>query len=133
MEKSGVIVGGALGATVVLIIFAFVISPPESISPPTPELVVSNGHGVSTVGEITPLPSKKDLTLIEIFEHSEASVVRVNVQRDIEVISTSGVGSGFSPVTNNASTHRNFFASLINCKTSCLDIIETFASPGSAL
>ena len=95
MEKSGVILGGALGATAVLVIFVFIISSPESVSPPTPELVVSNGHSVSTVGEITPLPTKKDLSLIEIFEHSEASVVRVNVQRDIEVLSTSGVGSGF--------------------------------------
>jgi len=100
MEKSGVIVGGALGAIAVLIIFAFVISPPESISPSTPELVVSNGHGVSTVGETTPLPTTKNLSLIEIFERSEASVVRVNVQRDIEVLSTSGVGSGFVYDTN---------------------------------
>jgi len=100
MEKSGVILGGALGATAVLVIFAFIISSPESISPPTPELVVSNGHSVGTVGEITPLPIKKDLSLIEIFEQSEASVVRVNVQRDIEVLSTSGLGSGFIYDTN---------------------------------
>jgi len=100
MEKSGVILGGALGATAVLVIFVFIISSPESVSPPTPELVVSNGHSVSTVGEITPLPTKKDLSLIEIFERSEASVVRVNVQRDIEVLSTTGIGSGFIYDTN---------------------------------
>ncbi len=100
MEKSGVILGGALGATAVLVIFVFIISSPESVSPPTPELVVSNGHSVSTVGEITPLPTKKDLSLIEIFERSEASVVRVNVQRDIEVLSTTGLGSGFIYDTN---------------------------------
>lgn len=95
MEKSGVIIGGALGTIIVAMIFAFIITPPETMSPPTPELVVSNGHSVSTVGETTPLPSKRDLSLIEIFERSEASVVRVNVQRDVEVLSTSGVGSGF--------------------------------------
>ncbi len=100
MEKSGVILGGALGATAVLVIFVFIISSPESVSPPTPELVVSNGHSVSTVGETTPLPTKKDLSLIEIFERSEASVVRVNVQRDIEVLSTTGLGSGFIYDTN---------------------------------
>ena len=100
MEKSGVILGGALGATAVLVIFVFIISSPESVSPPTPELVVSNGHSVSTVGELTPLPTKKDLSLIEIFERSEASVVRVNVQRDIEVLSTTGLGSGFIYDTN---------------------------------
>ncbi len=95
MEKSGVIIGGALGATIVAVIFAFIIAPPDTITPPAPELVVSNGHSVSTVGETTPLPSKSEFSLIEIFERSEASVVRVNVQRDIEVLSTSGVGSGF--------------------------------------
>jgi S1-C subfamily serine protease len=100
MEKSVVIFGSALGATIVLIIFVFVISPPVNISPPTPELVVSNGHDVSIVGEITPIPTKKDLSLIEIFERSEASVVRVNVQRDIQVLSTTGVGSGFIYDTN---------------------------------
>ncbi|MFB5598497.1 MAG: S1C family serine protease [Nitrosopumilaceae archaeon] len=100
MEKSGVIIGGALGATIVAVIFAFFIVSPDTVVPPTPELVVSNGHSVSTVGEITPLPLKTELSLVEIFEHSEASVVRVNVQRDIEVLSTSGVGSGFVYDTN---------------------------------
>ncbi len=95
MEKSGVVIGGALGATVVAIIFAFLIIPPDTVTSPAPELVVSNGHSISTVGETTPIPSKKGLSLIEIFERSEASVVRVNVQRDVEVRSTSGVGSGF--------------------------------------
>jgi len=93
MEKSGIIVGSMLGATVILLVFAFVMIPPPSISPP--EIIVSNGHGPSTVGEETPLSLGKDLSLIQIFERAEAGVVRVNIQRSEEVVSTNGVGSGF--------------------------------------
>ena len=91
MDKSGVFVGGAIGAAIAIVIFAVLfVSPPESIKP---DIIVSNGHGPSTVGETTPLYSK-GLSLIEIFEKSEPGVVRVNVQRG-EVSETGGVGSGF--------------------------------------
>ena len=93
MEKSGIIVGSMLGATVILLIFAFVMIPPPSISPP--EIIVSNGHGPSTVGEETPLSLGKDLSLIQIFERAETGVVRVNIQRSEDVATTNGVGSGF--------------------------------------
>ena len=83
--------GGAIGAAIAIVIFAVLfVSPPESIKP---DIIVSNGHGPSTVGETTPLYSK-GLSLIEIFEKSEPGVVRVNVQRG-EVSETGGVGSGF--------------------------------------
>jgi len=92
MDKSGVFVGGAIGAIIVIVMFAVLfVSPPESIKP---EIVVSNGHTPSTVGEITPLYSKS-LSLIEIFEKSESGVVRVNVQRSEAVEGESGLGSGF--------------------------------------
>jgi len=92
MDKSGIFVGGAIGAVIVVIIFAVLfVSPPESIKP---EIVVSNGHTPSTVGEVTPLYSKS-LSLIEIFEKSESGVVRVNVQRSETVEGESGLGSGF--------------------------------------
>ncbi|KEQ56476.1 putative periplasmic serine endoprotease DegP protein [Marine Group I thaumarchaeote SCGC RSA3] len=91
MDKSGVFVGGAIGAAIAIVIFAVLfISPPESVKP---DIIVSNGHGPSTVGETTPLYSK-NLSLIEIFEKSEPGVVRVNVQRG-ETSDTGGVGSGF--------------------------------------
>ena len=91
MDKSGVFVGGAIGAAIAIVIFAVLfVSPPESIKP---DIIVSNGHGPSTVGETTPLYSK-GLSLIEIFEKSEPGVVRVNVQRG-EASETGGVGSGF--------------------------------------
>lgn len=85
-------VGGAIGAIIVIVIFAVLfVSPPDSIKP---EIVVSNGHSPSTVGETTPIYSKS-LSLIEIFEKSEPGVVRVNVQRSETVDGIGGVGSGF--------------------------------------
>ena len=41
MDKSSMIVGAALGSTIVLIVFAFVIIPPDI---PSKELIVSNGN-----------------------------------------------------------------------------------------
>ena len=92
MDKSSVIVGGIVGAVIVLVAFAFIMVPPPSMI--KPEIVVTNGHDVSAVGEITPSYSKK-LSLIEIFENSEEGVVRVNVQRTQEGSTPTGVGSGF--------------------------------------
>jgi S1-C subfamily serine protease len=92
LDKSGVIVGGIAGAVIVLVVFAFIMVPPPSMI--KPEIVVTNGHDVSTVGETTPTYSNK-LSLIEIFENSEAGVVRVNVQRTQEDTTPTGVGSGF--------------------------------------
>lgn len=92
MDKSGVFVGGAIGAAIVIVIVAVLfISPPESLKP---EISVTNGHSANTVGEITPVFSKT-LSLIEIFEKSEPGVVRVNVQRGESEDVTGGVGSGF--------------------------------------
>ncbi len=92
MDKSSVFVGGTIGAVIVVVIFAILfVSPPESMKP---EIVVSNGHSPSTVGEITPLYSKS-FSLIEIFEKDEAGVVKVNVQRSETAGIANGVGSGF--------------------------------------
>ena len=93
MEKSGIIVGGFLGATVVLIVFTFLMIPPATILPP--EIIVSNGHPATTVGEQTPILTNKDLSLTEIFERSEAGVVRVNVIKSEQIEGLNGVGSGF--------------------------------------
>lgn len=93
MQKSGVIVGSILGATIVLLALTFVFIPPPTISPP--QIIVTNGHGPSTVGEETPLPVTKDLSLIQIFERTEEGVVQVNVHRTSDVIGANGVGSGF--------------------------------------
>ncbi|MCH7757005.1 MAG: trypsin-like peptidase domain-containing protein [Thaumarchaeota archaeon] len=92
MDKSGVIVGGIAGAVLVLVVFTIIMIPqPNAIKP---EIIVTNGHDLSAVGEIVPSYSKK-LSLIEIFENSEAGVVRVNIQRTEESITSAGLGSGF--------------------------------------
>ena len=93
MEKSGIIVGGFLGATVVLVVFTFMMIPPATILPP--EIIVTNGHSATTVGEQTPILTNKDLSLTEIFERSEAGVVRVNVIKSEQIAGLNGVGSGF--------------------------------------
>jgi len=97
MDKSGVFVGGAIGTIIVIVIFAVLfVSPPESIKP---EIIVSNGHTPSIVGETIPLETtslySKSLSLIEIFEKSESGVVRVNVQRSETAEGNGGLGSGF--------------------------------------
>jgi len=94
MQKSGVIVGSILGATIVLLALTFVLIPPPIVSPP-PQIIVTNGHEPSTVGEVTPLPVTRDLSLIQIFERTEEGVVQVNVHRISDVPGANGVGSGF--------------------------------------
>jgi len=92
LDKSSLIAGSALGAAVVLIVFAFVLlGPAKNLQP---ELVVTNGHDVSTVGQVTPIATKNDLTLPQLFEQAESGVVRVTVDR-AEGAGRSGVGSGF--------------------------------------
>ena len=96
MVKSGVMVGGAIGAIAVIAVFAFILMP-TSLQPeiPSNDLIVSNGHSVSTVGETTPIYEGKNLSLIQIFEKSESGVVRVNVQRLEHIVGANSVGSGF--------------------------------------
>jgi len=93
LDKSGIIVGGIAGVVLALVIFAVIFSPPQSIS--KPEIIVTNGHDINAVGDSISSPYSKNLSLIEIFEKSEAGVVRVNVQRVEGEQSPTGVGSGF--------------------------------------
>lgn len=93
MQKSGLLVGSLLGATVVLLAFTFVMIPPPTVNPPP--ITVTNGHEPSAVGVETPLAVTKDLSLIQIFEKSEEGVVQVNIHRGDAIAGTNGVGSGF--------------------------------------
>ena len=91
MDKSGVFVGGAIGAMIVIVIFTvLVIAPPEPINP---EIEIEDVNA-NTVKEIES-PYSKNLSLIEIFKKSEPGVVRVNVQRGEASGNVGGVGSGF--------------------------------------
>ncbi|HSG83324.1 MAG: S1C family serine protease [Nitrosopumilus sp.] len=92
MDKSGMVVGGAIGAAIAIAIIAVLfISPPESLKP---EISVVEKPQSNVIAEATPLVSKS-LSLIEIFEKSEPGVVRVNVQRGETEEVRGGVGSGF--------------------------------------
>ena len=92
MDKSGILVGTAMGAVVAAVAFAVLFAaPPEA---PRPVLVATNGDHPSVVGE--PAASyTAGLELTEIFSRSEPGVVRVNVQRPQTIDGRSGVGSGF--------------------------------------
>lgn len=92
MDKASIIVGGALGSSIVLVVFALVMIPPPDGD--TPNIIVSNGNDLSKSGETTSTSEKK-LSLVEIFEQSEEGVVRVNVHRPGSAQGLNGVGSGF--------------------------------------
>jgi S1-C subfamily serine protease len=92
MDKSGLFVGGAIGAAMAIAIVAVLfISPPESLKS---EINIPDEPSSKTIAEATPLFSKS-LSLIEIFDKSEPGVVRVNVQRGETEDVRGGVGSGF--------------------------------------
>jgi len=92
LAKSGFVVGGIVGATAIILLFAFIIVPSQEIG--TPDLITSNGH--STIfGDETSFFAKKNLTLIELFEKSEEGVVKIKVERISSQGDTSDVGSGF--------------------------------------
>ena len=85
------LLGGAIGAIIVSVIFAVILITPSTIKS---EIVLDNKPIPSVIGETTPAYSK-NLSLVEIFEKSEPGVVRVNVQRSDQANGTTGVGSGF--------------------------------------
>jgi len=91
MDKSGMLVGGTIGAVIVAVIFAVILIAPTTMKS---EIIASDKPIPNAIGETTPAYSK-NLSLIEIFEKSEPGVVRVNVQRIDQTNGTSGVGSGF--------------------------------------
>src|SRR3990167_6103061 len=90
MDKSGMLVGGTIGAVIVAVIFAVILLTPTTMKS---EIIASDKPIPSATGEISAY--SKNLSLIEIFEKSEPGVVRVNVQRTDQSNGTSGVGSGF--------------------------------------
>jgi len=91
LAKSGFVVGGIVGATAIILLFTFILIPSQEIG--TPDLITSNGHDAITLGDVLS-SSKSNLTLVELFEKSEESVVKIKVER-IGSADTGGVGSGF--------------------------------------
>jgi len=92
LAKSGFIVGGIVGATAIILLFAFIIVPSQEIG--TPDLITSNGHN-TIFGDETSFFAKKNLTLIELFEKSEEGVVKIKVERISSQGDTVDMGSGF--------------------------------------
>jgi len=92
LTKSGFVVGGLIGATAIILLFAFVFIPSQEIA--MPDLIVSNGHS-TILGDETSFFAKKNLTLIELFEKSEEGVVKIKVERIGLEGDTGSVGSGF--------------------------------------
>jgi S1-C subfamily serine protease len=92
LAKSGFIVGGIVGATAIILLFTFILIPSQDIG--TPDLITSNGHDATTLGDILS-SSKSSLTLVELFEKSEEGVVKIQIDRNGIPGDTGGVGSGF--------------------------------------
>ena len=92
MAKSGFVVGGLTGAAAIILLFAFVVAPSQEIT--IPDLIASNGHNPTILGDETSPLAKKSLTLVELFEKSEEGVVKIKVERNLPG-DTGGVGSGF--------------------------------------
>jgi len=90
LAKSGFVVGGIVGATAIILLFAFILIPSQEIG--TPALITSNGHDATTLGDVLS-SSKSSLTLVELFEKSEEGVVKIQVERDGQ--NRGSQGSGF--------------------------------------
>jgi len=92
MSKSEMLVGAAIGAAVVAVIFAIIIISPATVMKSEINTV---DKSIPSVSQKTAPAYTTELSLIDIFEKSEPGVVRVNVQRTEQANGTSGIGSGF--------------------------------------
>jgi S1-C subfamily serine protease len=87
LAKSTAIIGGLLGVVIVLVVYSIFLNPPNQI--PSIDQISDNTKN-------TVVAQDKELSLIEIFEKSEAGVVRLNVKRPAnDERGVGGVGSGF--------------------------------------
>ena len=87
------IVSGLIGAFVIVLFFTFVVIPNQEVS--TPDLIISNGHDATKLGDESILSVEKSLSLVELFEKSEEGVVRIDVDKINSFREGNSVGSGF--------------------------------------
>ena len=87
------IVSGLIGAFVIVLFFTFVVIPNQEVS--TPDLIISNGHDATKLGDESILSVEKSLSLVELFEKSEEGVVRIDVVKINSFREGNSVGSGF--------------------------------------
>lgn len=89
MSKSTAIVGSLLGVIIVLIAYSVLLNPPSQI--PTADVISQTTKNVGIAQN-----TNYELSLVQIFDKSEAGVVRINVQRPAEASrGPVGIGSGF--------------------------------------
>jgi S1-C subfamily serine protease len=82
-----VILGGLLATVIVLVSYSIFLNPPNQI--PSVDQISENTKNAVVA-------QNKELSLVEIFEKSEAGVVRINVKRPADdAHRIGGVGSGF--------------------------------------
>ena len=93
MAKSGFIIGSIVGATAIILLFAFVFVPTQEMT--SPELIISNGHDATSLGDENTLPIKKNLTLVELFKKTEQGVVKIEIDTNNSLSDRNAVGSGF--------------------------------------
>ena len=93
MAKSGFIIGSIVGATAIILLFAFVFVPTQDMI--SPELIISNGHDATSLGDENTLPIKGNLTLIELFKKTEQGVVKIETDANNSLSDRNAVGSGF--------------------------------------
>ena len=87
------IVSGLIGAFVIVLFFTFIVIPNQEVS--TPDLIASNGHDATKLGDESTLSVEKNLSLVELFEKSEKGVVRIDVDKIDSMGDRNSVGSGF--------------------------------------
>jgi len=87
------IVSGLIGAFVIVLFFTFVVIPNQEVS--TPDLIISNGHDATKLGDESILSVENSLSLVELFEKSEEGVVRIDVVKINSFRGGNSVGSGF--------------------------------------
>ena len=93
MAKSGFVIGGIVGAASIILLFAFVFVPTQDMI--SPELIISNGHDVTSLGDEHILPIKGNLTLVELFKKTEQGVVKIETDANNSLSDRNAVGSGF--------------------------------------
>ena len=93
MTKSVPIVSGLIGVFVIVLFFTFIVIPNQEVS--TPDLIASNGHDATKLGDESTLSVEKNLSLVELFEKSEKGVVRIDVDKTDSMGERNSVGSGF--------------------------------------
>jgi len=93
MAKSGFVIGSIIGATAIILLFAFVFVPTQQMI--SPELIISNGHDATSLGDENTFPVKSNLTLVELFKKTEQGVVKIETDAVNPMGDAKPVGSGF--------------------------------------